>query len=263
MPLNQDADLLKKRYESIALSLDDKTTASDYLLRELEIDLGAQYMHPGQQVLDVGCGLGYALRQYAQRCRIRGVGLDYAENMVKSAQQRLAETLPGAALEFIHGSVAEIPLEADRFDVVTSHRCLMALLDWDLQRAALKEITRVLKPGGILVLMEGTLDGLERLNFYRRLFGLAEIEADGRDRLLTRKFRERDLLEEAGHGLELLRTQRFGMYYFLTRIVQPMFVAPEAPRYDHKLNEIAHRIAKSIPDLDGIGHLVGFVFRKR
>ncbi len=263
MSITDDAQLLKQRYESIALSLDDKTTASDYLLRELEIDLGAQYMHPGQQVLDVGCGLGYALRQYAQRCKVSGVGLDYAENMVKSARQRVADTMPGAPIEFVHGSVADMPLDSGRFDVVTSHRCLMALLDWDLQRAALRDLHRVLKPGGILVLMEGTLDGLERLNYYRRLFGLAEIEADGRDRLLTRKFREKELLEEAGQGFELMRTQRFGMYYFLTRIVQPLFVAPEAPRYDHKLNEIAHRIAKAIPDLDGIGHLVGFVLRKR
>ena len=52
------------------------------------------------------------------------------------------------------------------------------------------EIARVLKPGGMLVLMEGTLDGIERLNNWRTRFGLSEIDAAGRDRLTTLKFRE-------------------------------------------------------------------------
>jgi hypothetical protein len=39
--------------------------------------------------------------------------------------------------------------------------------------------------------MEGTFDGLARLNFFRRQFGLEEIDPAGRDRLLTLKFDER------------------------------------------------------------------------
>ena len=53
------------------------------------------------------------------------------------------------------------------------------------------------------------------------------------------------------------------MYYFLTRIVQPLLVAPDKPRYDHRLNEIAREIAKTHSDYKGLGHLVAFVFRKR
>ena len=51
------------------------------------------------------------------------------------------------------------------------------------------------------------------------------------------------------------------MYYFLTRIVQPLLVAPEQPRYDHRLNEVAARIAAVCPDFEGLGHLVAFVFQ--
>jgi hypothetical protein len=53
------------------------------------------------------------------------------------------------------------------------------------------------------------------------------------------------------------------MYYFLTRIVQPLLVAPESPSYSHKLNEVAKMIARQIPDLNELGHLVGFALRKR
>jgi hypothetical protein len=53
------------------------------------------------------------------------------------------------------------------------------------------------------------------------------------------------------------------MYYFLTRVVQPLLVAPDKPSYDHKLNAVAREIARFMPDLDGMGHLVAFVLVKR
>jgi len=121
----------------------------------------------------------------------------------------------------------------------------------------------VLKPGGVYVMLEGTFDGLDRLNFYRRKFGLPEIGADGQDRLHTLKFQEQQLLEFCSPHFDLVRTKRFGMYYFLTRIVQPLLVAPESPRYDHPLNEVAKFIAGVVPDFENIGHLVGFAWRKR
>jgi ubiquinone/menaquinone biosynthesis C-methylase UbiE len=260
---NEQTSRLKARYETFALSKDDNTTASDFLLRELEIDFGLEYIRDGDRVLDVGCGLGYALRQYATRRRITAVGIDYADNMVAMARERLKETDPDLAIEFRQASVADIPFDADTFGVVTSHRCLMALLDWERQKQALSEIHRILAPGGMLVLMEGTFDGLERLNFYRRTFELPDIDAAGSDRLYTLKFREKELLDYVEPMFELTRVQRFGMYYFLTRIVQPLLVAPNPPRYDHELNYIAREIAKRVPDFDGMGHLVGFALRKR
>jgi ubiquinone/menaquinone biosynthesis C-methylase UbiE len=261
--MGENSELLKQRYEAIALSGDERTTACDYNLRDLEIAFALESIRDGDAVLDVGCGPGVALRAYASARRIEAHGIDYAEIMVAFARRRASETTPELRIEFAHASVLELPFPAAHFDIVTSSRCLMALLDWEKQKTALLEIGRVLKPGGRLVLMEGTFDGLERLNFYRRQFGLGEIEAGGGDRLLTLKFRERELLEFCAPHYELQRVQRFGMYYFLTRIVQPLLVAPEAPRYDHKINEVAKQIARLVPDFEGIGHLVAFLLRKR
>lgn len=253
------SEKLKDIYETIALTNDERTTAADFHLRDLEIDFALEYIRDGDILLDVGCGPGVALTQYASKRKIKAYGIDYAENMIEFAKKRINEHLP---IYVQHASVLELPFDDNSFDIITSHRCLMALLDWELQCKALLEIRRVLKPGGKLILMEGTFDGLDRLNDYRQKFGLDMIEADGRDRLMTLKFREQQLLSFMESHYELLRTQRFGMYYFLTRIVQPLFVAPDKPRYDHKLNEIAKKISKIIPDFDRIGHLVGFSFRK-
>lgn len=256
---------LKARYDKFAESLDYKTTACDYQLRELEINLGAKYMSDGQQVLGVGCGLGYAPVQYATRNKVAAHGIDYSEKMIEGAQRLLAETKPTlrGTVAFKHASVLELPYETGSFDVVTSSRCLMALLDWELQQKALVEIHRVLKPGGLYVMMEGTFDGLERLNVMRSRFSLEPIAADGKDRLFTLKFKEQELLEFIKPFYSLEHTQRFGMYYFLTRVVQPLLVAPDKPSYEHKLNEVAREVAKVVPDLEGLGHLVGFILSKR
>lgn len=261
--MTEDATILKQRYDEIARTLDDNTTACDYQLRDLEIQLGLESIHDGDTVLDVGCGLGVALRRYASERRIDAYGIDYSGPMIEGAKVRLRQTAPDLTVDFREASVVDLPFDSETFDVVTSHRCLMALLDWELQKDALKEIRRILKPNGTLVLMEGTFDGTDRLNFFRRQFGLPEIDPSGRDRLLTLKFHERELLDFVEPLYELQRVQRFGMYYFLTRIVQPLLVAPEAPSYDHPLNAIAKQIANVVPDFEHMGQLAGFVLRKR
>jgi SAM-dependent methyltransferase len=256
--------LLKERYEQLGASGDDRTTASDFQLRELEIDCALSYLEDGHEVLDVGCGTGYSLRQYASRRAIRGTGIDYAGSMIETARAQAAVVsgLRGS-LDFETASVLELPFAADRFDVVTSARCLMALLDWERQQEALRELHRVLKPGGVLVLMEGTQQGLDRLNAARGRFGLAPIAGDGRDRLLTLKFDEAQLISFGSQLFDLVTIHRFGMYYFLTRIVHPLLVAPEAPRYDAPINSLAREIARVYPNFQDLGHLVAFVWRKR
>ncbi|CAB4960653.1 unannotated protein [freshwater metagenome] len=249
----------------MAASGDHTATASDFLLRELEIDYAAGFVREGDRILDVGCGMGYAAIRYARDEATRVTGLDYTKGMIDQAMQALAVEDPSLAsrVDFIHGSVVELPFADAAFDVVTSHRCLMALLDWELQQAALIEIERVLKPGGTLVLMEGTEEGLERLNALRGAVGLSVIPGDGRDRLLTLKFREAELQEFLETRFELLERRGFGTYYLIGRVIHPLLVAPDAPRYDHPINEVARVMELAIPGLVNCGHLQAYALRKR
>src|SRR3989442_823564 len=90
--MNEDALELKRRYDEIARTLDHRSTACDYNLRELEIDTGSEYMRDGQRTLDVGCGLGYGVIQYASRKRVEAHGIDYSGAMIESASQTHLKT---------------------------------------------------------------------------------------------------------------------------------------------------------------------------
>ena len=107
-------------------------------------------------ILDVGCGGGGALRDMASRLpRAKLYGIDYSQDMVllaKKVNRRLIET---GRIEIIHGSVSSLPFSDSFFDLVTAFE---AYYFWPDLVNDLKEIKRVLKPGGTLLLVNEVYD---------------------------------------------------------------------------------------------------------
>jgi ubiquinone/menaquinone biosynthesis C-methylase UbiE len=263
--MSEKAKELHERYQGIALTRDHKKTAQDSLLRELEIEFASTYVKVSESLLDIGCGIGYTTRQYRQLTGGKVVGLDYAENMITVANE-LSEGLDAiinGTLRFDYGSVIETNYNDSSFDLITSHRCLMALLDWNLQQKALLELHRILKPGGRLVLFEGTFQGIQTLNKMREVFGLEIIDATGQDSLFTLKFDEDELEKYISSFFNLEKKQGFGTYYFLSRVFYPLHISPESPEFGSNYNEIAKRIASVYPDLVDLGHLKAYVLVKK
>jgi hypothetical protein len=52
------------------------------------------------------------------------------------------------------------------------------------------------------------------------------------------------------------------MYYFISRVIHPLLVAPDKPKYDARINSVALEICKKIPDFRDMGHVALFVLRK-
>jgi ubiquinone/menaquinone biosynthesis C-methylase UbiE len=254
---------LKAHYEKIGKANDDRVTAFDYNLRNLEIETAKKYLYNDLKLLDVGSGPGVACFEYARLCK-QVKGCDYSQSMVEFATRTLGEKYPdlNSKVQFNYGSALSLPYDDQTFDVITSHRVLIAILSWEDQQKALLEIMRCLKSGGKYIMFEACEEGLKILNRYRKMFSLDIISEGGKgdyDRLL---FSEKKLFPFMAEHSELVNIHHFGMYYFLTRILQPLFVSPEKPRYDHKLNDVAFEIAKQIPDFEMIGHLKGYVWEK-
>ena len=103
-------------------------------------------LRPGESVLDVACGTGVVTRLAAERVGGAAVaGVDVNPGMLEVAR----EATGGSAIEWHQASAEALPLGDGTFDVVL---CQMGLQFFPDRPGALREMCRVLRPGGRVVL---------------------------------------------------------------------------------------------------------------
>jgi ubiquinone/menaquinone biosynthesis C-methylase UbiE len=102
-----------------------------------------------RRILDVGCGTGYLLREFAVRApeAVELAGIDPAPSMIETARA----TAKDDRLQFSTGVAERLPYPGDAFDLVLS---TTSFDHWADQQAGLTECGRVLAPGGHLVLAD-------------------------------------------------------------------------------------------------------------
>ena len=109
---------------------------------------------PGDSALDVCCGTGDMALELAGRVSPGGhvVGCDFSEPMLDLAREK-ASGRGAEAVRFEWADALSLPYDAGRFDAVTVGFGVRNLADLD---RGLREMTRVLRPGGRLVVLEIT-----------------------------------------------------------------------------------------------------------
>lgn len=105
-------------------------------------------LRPGERVLDVACGTGIIARLAAERVGPSGrvAGLDLNPGML--AMARSLSDSPATPIRWYESSAESIPLPDESFDVVFCQLGLQFVTD---REAAVKEMRRVLSPGGRLL----------------------------------------------------------------------------------------------------------------
>jgi ubiquinone/menaquinone biosynthesis C-methylase UbiE len=107
-------------------------------------------LHDRGHMLDVGCGGGeidiVAAEMYPV---LRVTGVDVSSDLIRRANERIGHL--GGRVDFVVGSATELPFGNDTFDLVISFGSLKL---WPDRAKGLAECTRVLKPGGHLVVLE-------------------------------------------------------------------------------------------------------------
>ena len=123
---------------------------------------------PGQSVLDVACGTGIVARTAAERVGAEGrvVGVDLNQAMLTVAER----VCPGVELR--QADVTALPFEDGTFDAAL---CQMALMFFSDQPGAIREMGRVVKPRGTVVIMVPS--SLDAQPAYRLLVELAATHA--------------------------------------------------------------------------------------
>lgn len=109
------------------------------------------------KVLDVGCGGGRTIQKMAVATTQGKVfGIDYAAGSVATARRTNARLIDSGRVEIQRAGVSKLPFADNTFDLVTS---IESQYYWPDLVTDMKEILRVLKPGGRLVIIAESYKG--------------------------------------------------------------------------------------------------------
>jgi demethylmenaquinone methyltransferase/2-methoxy-6-polyprenyl-1,4-benzoquinol methylase len=106
---------------------------------------------PGGRVLDVGTGTSAVAREIVRRTGASVVGLDQSEQMVRQGIERVARAGMASRIAFVLGQGERLPFPDASFDALTFAYLLRYVDDVG---ATLRELGRVVQPGGVLAGLE-------------------------------------------------------------------------------------------------------------
>jgi ubiquinone/menaquinone biosynthesis C-methylase UbiE len=105
----------------------------------------------GFTILDVGCGGGRTIEKLATQAPEGKIyGVDYAAGSVAASRSKNARSIKADRVEIEHAAVSRLPFADDKFDLVTA---VETQYYWPDLAADMREILRVLKPGGRLIVI--------------------------------------------------------------------------------------------------------------
>ena len=236
---------------------------SDRMVIEMEVREILKRLSNGDQILDVGCANGYSTVQFASQIKARIRGVDNIPEMIAQAGLRLGgfRGQLQSSVEFAEGDVTALREPSAAYDKVVATRVIINLGAWARQQTGLMECARVLKPGGLLLLSEATLQGWRRLNEFRKEWLLDEISIPPFNQYL-----DEDLVIDALSGdLELVELVNFASTYYVgTRVLKPLLSRALGGTIDVANPSMEwNRWFSQLPPWGDYGTQKLFVFRKR
>jgi ubiquinone/menaquinone biosynthesis C-methylase UbiE len=120
---------------------------------ELRAMIGDLPVRPGDRVLDMPCGDGVYSVLLAEKVGSGGgvVGVDLSESYLAMARMRAEQSAAGARACFQAGDIAALPFDDNTFDMIWCAQSMYSLPD---PLGALRELRRVVRPGGTVAVFE-------------------------------------------------------------------------------------------------------------
>ncbi len=157
----QMAAQLRKPHGMMARKVGERMNAANRTLYEgtwKELEL-----RDGLNVLEIGFGNGLFFGDLSRQAKGSKLhGLDFSQDMVKQAAVRNADLVSSGALSLVHGASDRMPFADATFDRVF---CINVIYFWEQPAAHLREIRRVLKPGGTFTSVLRARSAMEKLPF--------------------------------------------------------------------------------------------------
>jgi len=214
---------------------------NDFPLKDLELKLIHQRITRDSSVLDVGCGNGDTLLSLVRENSCSGVGVDFSDKMVDLGQSKCRDSGYQDRVRFQVGAVPGLPEGLGEFDYALTERCLINLDSESTQQQAFLEIMSHVKRGGYFLMIESSVQGLERTNELRQMLDLEKIDPPWHNVFLD----ETSVPNWATGEFSLEEVIPFSStYHFLSRVVYARLAADkgEPLRYDSDINMLACRL---------------------
>jgi len=240
-----DKNFIKNFWEDQGQKHKDSHWASwgDNWMIDLEIDLVSKYIKDGDDIIDIGCSNGYsAFKQFEYNGTTKITGIDFAEKMIEHAQDVKEKKYKDAAINFSVGDILDIKFEDNSFDLAYTTRVIINLTNWEDQRKAIKELLRVVKPGGRVIILEAFWEPLVLLNSLRALKNLSPLEMHDFNRYLHISKMDSFLEEE---GVIFERKDFSSIYYLGSRFLRELVT--NVDKYDgfsNPINKIFYEVEK-------------------
>lgn len=193
----------------------DKTTRKDFTEHRKLAERLKALLPDGGDVLEVAPGPGFVAIELARDSRLRVTGLDISRTFVELARKHAAAE--GMQIDFRQGNASDMPFTDNSFDLVL---CRAAFKNFSEPERAIREMARVLRPGGAGVIIDlrrdvpmseigKYIDALD-VGFLNRCFMRLTFRFMLLRRAYTRAALEK-MFEGAGFKKVELRTDRIGM----------------------------------------------------
>ena len=144
--------LLKKvveDYNSISNDF-DRTRKSDWK----EFELFLPYIKNNEKIADLGCGNGRFYSFIKKHKKVKYIGIDNSENLLKAAAENTKEHNDSQSEKplFIKGDLLELPLKDNEVDAAISIAAFHHIPSKKLRKKSIKEIHRTIKKNGTLII---------------------------------------------------------------------------------------------------------------
>ena len=238
-----------------------ESTLLDSNMRTIEVETVTSWLTPNDRVVELFCGNGVSTIEFAKHCESI-VGIDLSDKMLQAANTLLerSETVPGKVC-FEKHNVLDLDDFAlpGRFDTVVSVRGLINLPSWEQQQQALASIHRALPQGGKFILVEGSRDGLEKINELRKGLDLEPLK----DPWYDNHFDTQTLMDFMGRYFEVQASRDLSVYFLISRVLYPSACAPEEPDFVHMCNTVARLVVPYVQANEQASLLLCRCFTKR
>ncbi len=127
------------------------------------------------RILDIGCGTGQTAAFISNQYNCHVSAIENNKIMLSKAKERLASV--GLPVTLMEGKAEELPFEDNQFDIILSE----SVISFTEQPLSLSELQRVLKPNGVLLAIEMTLEKLidqQELESFTTFYGVSRLHTE-------------------------------------------------------------------------------------